>query len=266
MQPLNPEDLIIRQPTRPDDDGSNAGPVVSLERFQELERNIRDLPLSVEPYLELAEIYRKAGRWNDARRVLEKAVARFPEDVPTRQMFEDSQISRSLELCASAEKEHQAEPTQLTLEKLQRCQLELNVLRERVYRDRLGRHPERMDLLLPLAESLDQLERSDEAIELLKTASQQPELRAAASLQLGKLLERSHRIPEALSAYRQAALYRLPPPSPTIQLESLQRAADLAERSHLIDSARRYIMLLVELQPNQTGWLQRLANLQEKGL
>lgn len=266
MQPINPDDLILRPAASSDEEKQPAGPVVPLERFQELERTLREIPLTVEPYIELAEIYRKAHRWSDVRRVLEKAVQRFPDDSHVRDMFEQAQLSRSQELYAIADSEYKAEPTQLTLENLQRSQLELNGLRERIFRDRLSRHPDQLELLLPLAESLDQLDRRDEAIELLKKACQKPELRAEASLQLGKLLEHSHRVPEALSAYRQAALYRLPPPSPAIQIESLQRAADLAERTHLFDSARRYVAMLVELQPNQPSLTDRLHQLSQKGL
>lgn len=264
--PLNPDDLIIRQPVRKDESSDQSSPLYTLERFQELERVIRDIPLTVDPYLELAEIYRNAARWNDARKVLEKAVSRFPEDERATYLYEESQMSRSLELCSIAEAEHQAEPTSLTLEKLQRCQLEWNVLRERIFRDRLKRQPEQMDLMLPLAESLDELERRDEAIALLEQASQLPPLRATASLQLGKLLEKVGRVPEALSAYRRAALFRVPPPSLSLQVDALKRAAHLAESHHLLDSARRYLKLLVELQPNDSSIQQHLATLPSDSL
>lgn len=263
MQPLQPDDLIIRQQAPQQEEQRPSAPPVPLERFQELERIIRDIPLTSEPYIELAEIYRKNGRWSDARRVLEKAVGRFPDDLHLRYLFEEAQLSRSQELCGIAEAEYQAEPTQLTLEKLQRSELEWNVLRERVYRDRLARNPEQLELTLPLAEALEKLVRREESVELLKVASGQPALRAVASLQLGKQLEACERVPEALSAYRHAAMFRVPPPSPEIQLEALHRAADLAERSQMIDSARRYVLMLAEIQPHEKSFQERLERLQQ---
>jgi tetratricopeptide (TPR) repeat protein len=262
MQPLTPNDLIIR-PTAEDQSEAkvNAAPPVSLERYQELERTIRDIPLYVDPYFELADIYTKAKRWADARRVLEIAVTRFPEDQQAAFLYEESQLSRSSELAAKAEAEHRSEPTQLTLDALQRCQLELNVLREKVYRARLNRNPQQIELLIPLADALDRLDQHDEAIRSLKQASDQPSLRAEASLQLGKMLERAQRVPEALSAYRRAALFRVPPPSQETKYAALFAAADLALRSGMIDSGRRYLEMLLELSPHNAALKQRLADL-----
>lgn len=262
MQPLKPKDLIIRQAADdPNETKASDTPVVSLERYQELERTIRDTPLYVDPYFELAEIYTKAARWADARRVLEIAVTRFPEDQRAAHLYEESQLARSLELANKAEQEHRAEPTQLTSENLQRCQLELNVLREKVYRARLARDPEKFDLLMPLADALDRLDQHEQAINCLKQASEHPQLRADASLQLGKMLERAHRVPEALSAYRRAALFRVPLPSPETKYAALFAATDLALRSGLIDSGRRYLEMLLELAPNNAALQQRLAEL-----
>lgn len=261
MQPLTPKDLIIRTPPEDQAPAKPVAPVVTLERFQELERTIRDTPLYVDSYLELANIYFAASRWTDARRVLEIAVHRFPEDPQAAFMYEESQLSRSRELAKKAEEEHREEPTQLTLENLQRCELELNVLREKVYRQRLQRNPTQVELMIPLADALDRLDQRDEAIKTLKTASQEPRLRAEASLQLGRMLERASRIPEALSAYRRAALFRVPQPAQETKYTALLAAADLALRSGMIDSGRRYLQMLVDLNPQNEYLQQRLAEI-----
>lgn len=263
MQPLTPKDLIIRTTAEDQSESKpSAAPPVALERFQELERALRDVPLYVDPYFELAEIYTKSNRWSDARRVLEIAVTRFPDDSKAAFLYEESQLSRSLELANKADEEHRAEPTQLTLANVQRCQTELNVLRERIYRARLTRNPEKIDLMIPLADALDRLDQRDEAITCLRTASEHPQLRAVASLQLGKMLERAQRIPEALSAYRRAALFRVPPPSSETKYAALFAASDLALRSGLVDSGRRYLEMLLELAPNNDLLRKRLDELQ----
>lgn len=261
MQPLNPKDLKIRSSSEDQSQAKPAGPTITLERYQELERTIRDTPLHVDPYIELANIYLGVSRWTDARRILELAVNKFPEDHQAAYLLEESQLSRSQELAQKAEEEHKAEPTQLTSENVQRCQVELNVLRERVYRQRLERNPEKLELLIPLADALDRLDQRDEAIKSLKRASNEPRLRAEASLQLGKMLERATRVPEALSAYRRAALFRIPEPSPETKYSALLAAADLSLRSGMIDSGRRYLRMLIEMNPTNAYLTQRLAEI-----
>jgi tetratricopeptide (TPR) repeat protein len=125
----------------------------------------------------------------------------------------------------------------------------------------LHRDPDRLQYALPIAQALQQLDRTDEAIEYLKQAAMQGELRAEACLQLGELLEKSRRIPEALSAYRRAALFRVPPPSAEIKLKALQAAARLAQQHQLIDSARRYLEMLIELSPDDPRLAERLRAL-----
>ncbi|MBX3421895.1 MAG: tetratricopeptide repeat protein [Pirellulaceae bacterium] len=266
MQPLNPKDLLTRLTVEDESSTPGAPRTVLPTRFQELERQLQDVPLTVAPYLELAEIYLTASRWLDARRVLEKAVARFPDDPQANFLHEESQLARSAELLQAAQREYDAEPTVLTQNQLRQCQLEWNVLRERVYRQRLAREPQQVELSIPLAEALEQLDRVDEAIAVLQAACHDRKSRAKIWLTLAKLLERAHQIPQALAAYRRAALYRVPPPTDEIKLQALQSAADLAERSKMIDSARRYLSLLLEIQPGNILWQQRLAELQRHSL
>ena len=73
MDPLTPDDLLIRRnPVEVDrwveGGGDSSRPAVALERFQTLERVLRENPLTVDPYLELARIYLQRNRWNDAKR------------------------------------------------------------------------------------------------------------------------------------------------------------------------------------------------------
>ncbi|MEZ6135462.1 MAG: tetratricopeptide repeat protein [Pirellulaceae bacterium] len=272
MQPLSPKDLLIRQsPVEADqwDPASQAEQQsipVTLERFQTLERTIADNPLHADPYLELAKIYLTQERWHDARRVLDLAHKRFSDNEEVNYLREEAQLARSLQLFTAAEVEYAQEPTQLTEDNLQRCRVELNVLRERVCLSRLERHPEQVELNLPLATAMENLGKRDEAIGALKPAIEQPQLRAEASLQLGYMLERARRVPEALSAFRRAALFRVPPPSPEIKFQALMAAADLAQRSNMIDSARRYVAMLIEISPNNVPLKNRLEELNQMSL
>lgn len=263
MQPLNPQDLLIRRrPLETDRElaeqpaGSAPRPV-TLERFQTLEQSIRENPLTVGPYLELAGYYFDSQRWTDARRVLELACQRFPDIEQTQFLLEEAQLARSLQLNNLAEQSHHAEPTQLTQTALEQSQLELNVLRERVCRSRLQRHPQQVQLYLPLATALHGLGQTSAAIDALRRAMEEPKLRSAAAYQLGQVLEEAGRIPEALSAYRRSALFRVPSPPRDLKLAALTAAADLAQRWRLVDSARRYVGLLVEMSPEDATLIER---------
>lgn len=268
MKPLTPEDLLIRQ--TPADDlrwgtspeaSDNVVTPVALQRFQELELTIKNNPIHADPYIELARIYLKNRRWHDAKRILDRAAQQFDKNDDVLTLREDAQLGRSLELYNDAEAAYKAEPTVLTQEPLQSSKIELNGLRERICRARLERHPDRIDLLVPLAVALENLGNVDEAIKCLKQAAENPELRATAALQLGYVYTRARRIPEALSAFRRAALFRVPPPTEAIKREALAAAADLSQRHNLIDSARRYVELLLEMTPNDTKLAARLAEL-----
>lgn len=256
-------ELLIKQPPREELEWEAEQKVerkqIPLERFQTLEHVIKEHPVSSDPYLELAKIYLQSDRSVDARRVLDLAVARFPEDEEVLYLHEESQILRARQLQASARIEHDKEPTQLTKEACERSLIEVNVLREKICRARLQRHPDQLELNMPLAGALEILGNHEEAAERLQQAMQRPDLRARAALQLGKLFERLGKIPEALSAYRQCAFFRVPPPSNDMKFEALRLAADLAERSNLLDSARRYVEACIEVLPTDTPDRQRQA-------
>ncbi len=268
MKPLTPKDLLIRQTPADDlrwgnspDAAEHVVTSVTLQRFQELELEIKNNPIHPQPYIELANIYLANARWNDAKRVLDRAAQQFDKDDQVLTLREDAQLGRSLELYNAAEAAYKSEPTVLTQEPLQSSKIELNALRERICRARLVRHPDHTELLVPLAVALENLGNVEEAIKCLRQAAEKPELRATASLQLGYLYTRARRIPEALSSFRRAALFRIPPPTEAIKREALAAAADLSQRHNLIDSARRYVELLLEMSPNDPQLAARLVEL-----
>ncbi|GIW97586.1 MAG: hypothetical protein KatS3mg111_0919 [Pirellulaceae bacterium] len=273
MRPLTPDDLLIRNRPVEDQEWMDEAPPhssptaeVQLERFQVLERVIRDQPLTEAPYLELARIYLTQRRWQDAKRVLDQAVKRFPDQEDVLLLHEAAQLNRSLQLLEQAEHDYQRMPTEGTRKQLARCQLELNVLREQICRARLQRHPESFELYLPLADALAHLGKRDEAIACLGRAAQVPTLRCRANLRLGQFWEQAGQPPQALAAYRRAALTREPPPEAAVRREALTAAANLAEKHGMIDSARRYLRELANLNPDDAVYRLRLAALEDASL
>ena len=273
MEPLSQKDLLVRKQSGQDpwaaaaeQESQAPKTAVPLERFQTLEHVIRDNPLTAQPYLELAKIYMADSRWNDARRVLDLALARFEDEEEVVFLREEALLRRALQQVQEADVAQQEEPSNSNLEHLDRSRLQLNVLRQQICESRLVRHPEQVELKLDLALALENLGQRDQAIEILQQAVTEPRLRAAAALQLGNCHARARHIPQALSAYRRAALFRAPPPPTDIKLAALMAAANLAEKSRMIDSARRYVAMLVELQPDQPEHRSRLERLQSMPL
>ncbi|GAB5404917.1 MAG: hypothetical protein Aurels2KO_31480 [Aureliella sp.] len=266
MQSLPAKDQLVKQSSLTDLDAESGSdtppePPVKLERFQTLEHAIRDTPITHDPYVELSKIYIGQKRHADARRVLDKAMERFSDVEEVVYLREEAMVLRSRQLVAEVTAEHKEEPTRLSQEKLDRTLLEFNVLRENVCRDRLARHPDQDELYIPLAAALDHLGKRSEAIVALAKAMENPNLRAGAGWQLGQLHEQAGEVPEALAAYRRAALFRIPRPPADIRRKALAAAADLAEKSGLIDSARRYVALLLELTPDDQTLSERLQRL-----
>jgi tetratricopeptide (TPR) repeat protein len=129
---------------------------------------------------------------------------------------------------------------------LEQAETDLANRRVKVCSDRYGRHPEQKEILIPWAVALRLLGRQDQAVEYLQKASEDPLLRARASLQLGMCLESLERPLEALAAFRKAALYRSPEPDPLIRTRALELAIGIAESHQLIDSARYYTEQLLQ--------------------
>jgi tetratricopeptide (TPR) repeat protein len=176
---------------------------------------------------------------------------------------EEAQLARSLQLLSYAEAEYKRAGNELSEKELERARLDLNAVREKVCRARLARHPEQLELTIPLAEALEGLDRSEEAIEYLQKAALDPDLRAAASLKLGNIFEKAGRVTDALSAYRRAVLFRIPPPSEPVKLAALGHAAELSLSHRMLDSAARYVAMLRELEPQSLRWTQMAQEIQE---
>ena len=175
------------------------------------------------------------------------------------------QANQMLQLAKTAHAQDHSEENKYNLE-----QAEVNYANERirVCRDRYGRHPEQLDLLINWAIGLRQLGRFEEAIELLTKAAGDPDLRARASLQLGMCYQTLNRPLEALAALRKASMYRDPPPEPKIRQRALELALDLAEDSSLIDSAKFYAQQLIADgdRSKQSQWKERLRRLETMDL
>ncbi len=240
-----------------DDESKKVQPRISLVRFQELEQCIRNFPADPAPYEELARIYFDQERWRDARRVLDLGVTHNPNYEPMLVLREESMLQSATQELENAKKQLRRNRSEENEQHRLRCETDLANLRLSVCEARLARHPEQLDLLIPCAIALRQLGRMDEAVERLRKAQGEPSLRSRASLQLGMCLQQIGDVTGALGAYRKAALYRSPAPSPDLKKRALELAAELAEQQGMIHSAMQYTQLLIDANPTEAESLRQ---------
>lgn len=248
---LGLDDILLRPSAqeieRVSEGPEDSKPRISLERFQELEQCIRNAPVDPEPYLELAGIYLTQQRWRDARRVLDSGVNHNPDNEQLLILREEASLLMSRQQLEGAKQALKARKTPENEKFLEQAELDLANLRLRICEERMARHPEQVELVLPCAIALRQLGRMSEAVQKLKIIENVPEMRARACLQMGMCYQQMGRVLESLSAYRKAATYRAPPPPIEVRARGLELAADLALQHGLVHAARQYLSLWLEV-------------------
>lgn len=257
------DDLKKKNPPPIDREEVPAKPIVTLQRYQELEQHLRNSPADGDAYLELNRIYMEQGRYFDAKRVLDKAMEHLSDDPRIVYEWEEMQVARSRQLLDTAEDQLKKDKSQANRDNRDRCAIDLANVRIHVCTARMKRDPNDHELVLPLSASLRQLGRHQEAIDALKSKKDIPDIRARVCLQLGMALMQTDKPLEALAAFRQAALYRSPPPPEKIRDKALELATEVAEKLGLLDSARRYVQLRIDAHPNDVALKQLLARLRQ---
>jgi tetratricopeptide (TPR) repeat protein len=232
------EGLLLRTESPPHVESK--APPIPLKRFQELEQAIKHSPANETPYVELGRIYLDQHRWSDAKRVLDTGVQYCSDCEPLLLMREDLTLLLASQQLEEAKLKWTQSASEQNKYELEQTEINLANERIRICANRFARRPEQKEILIPWAVALRQLARHEEAVELLKKASEDAALRARASLQLGMCLQTLDRPLEALSAFRRAALFRAPPPDPAIRIRALELAIKIAEENHLLDSAIYY--------------------------
>ncbi|MFY7877399.1 MAG: hypothetical protein ACOVQM_18230, partial [Pirellula sp.] len=100
----NTDSLFVRPD--PNADVVKSGPMIQLERFQQLEQEIRHSSAVPEPYVELAQIYLQRERWADARRALDAGIQNCPEYEPLVLLHEDLVLNQAAQFVEAAKTEH----------------------------------------------------------------------------------------------------------------------------------------------------------------
>jgi tetratricopeptide (TPR) repeat protein len=243
-RPLAPEELIRRGPVTDPAGSKSQPPRPNLERRQQLEHIIKDRPADMEPYLELAAIYRELGRSVEATRVLKAAAEVEPNDRRVLWELEEASLARALQQLRDVREVAERLRTSEADRELERAQVDWACRRAEVCRQRLKRDPEAHHLRVVLGEALRDLGNYEEAIEAVAPALDVDQQAPLAYLLRGQCLEMLGKPQQALRAYRHAAMRRSVPAPAKLRVTAMRAACDLAERLGLPASHELYLQAL----------------------
>lgn len=162
----------------------------ALTPEERLRKQIEAEPWRVGPYLELAELLRRAHKLDEAEQVLARGVKRNPDEDLLVEAHADTQIARLQRAQAAWTRKVQEAPhDEARQAKLDRITAVLNDYEAKEFRRRADRHPEDLALRHQLGLRLARIGRHDEAIGEFQKARTDPALRVEALYQVGLCFE-----------------------------------------------------------------------------
>ena len=217
-------------------------------------------PATIEPYLELADLVERDGTVEEAQKVLSKALAASGNDLKVREHIEDRQLRWTRHRLQLAEKRLAEEDTagnRQAVEQLRAAQLKYEI---EVYSARTVRYPENVSWKYELAMRLKAAGNHAEAIRHFQDVLQDARRKGAVALELGECFQKIRQYPLAMRNY-QTAVDSLTDREQDLRKRALYRAGVLAAGLDDIDSARKYLSALAELDFGYRDVAQRLDKL-----
>jgi tetratricopeptide (TPR) repeat protein len=228
-----------------------------------LEKAIVDNPEDENNYLKLADLLLAEDRLFEAQKTLTRALSVAPE-LHIREKLEEVNILRAKQQVESARQRAEEERTTEAQELAEKLEKELQQLEFDTARARCDRYPDNRSLRFQFGMWLKRRGDYRQALEALQAGLEVPEHRAAASLEIGEILQRHKQFPKALQSYRQAAQSGAEEPLDEVSRKAaLYRAGVLATQMKLYDSAKQYLTALIELAPKYKDARSRLDKLNE---
>lgn len=251
----DPQATAIQSPERPK--------TLVLTERQRLERAILDHPEDENHYLRLADSYLEEGRLYEAQRTLNRALS-ISSEMHVREKLEDVNLTRARQQAQTARQHADQQRTVDALEIAEKLEKELQELEFDTARVRSDRYPDDKSLRFKLGLAWKVRGQFRQALEPLQAGLEVPEHRAAASMEIGEILQRYQQFPKALQCYRQAAqLATKKPQNEPVRKEALYRAGLLASQMKLLDSAIDYWEALAATDSTYKDVRSRLDKLKE---
>lgn len=225
------------KPTQPADDDSDREQTIEERTQQAIEAD----PSNVANYLELAEIYARAHKYDQAQATLEKAQeVTGGGDLKVRERMEDHQIRHKKHLLSIADRRAAEEKTDEAQALAKKMKAELNRTEMQVYSARVQRQPGNDTLHYELGVRLKRASRFKEAIGELQQAVNDIRHKARVHLELGECFQYVKQFKLALSNYQQAIKASAEKEPDTHKL-ALYRAGVLAIGMYKLDQSAPHL-------------------------
>ncbi len=230
-------------------DSADDAPGLKLTPEQQLQKAISRNPDNVENYVDLADLYTREDRHEDAVATLEKALEVGGGDVNIRERLEEARLRRLREKVSIAETRAQQERTEEALDLYKRYRVELNKMELEVYRNRCERYPSHLGYRYELGVRLKKAKLINEAIRVLQEARSDPQRRGDVLLALGECFHQIKQYKLAMDNYEQA-IREISDRSQESKKLALYRAGKLALGLRELERAETHLTALAGLDYN----------------
>ncbi len=233
---------------------------VAADRRTALQQTIASNPANIEAYLELADLLERDATIEEAKKVLAKALSASGNDLKVREHIEDRQLRWAKGRLHLAEKRLAEEDTPDNLQAVERLRATLLKYEVEVYSARAARYPENITWKYELAMRLKAAGNHAEAIKHFQDVLQDARRKGAVALELGECFQKIRQYPLAMRNY-QTAVETLTDRELDLRKRALYRAGVLAVGLDDVDSARKYLSTLAELDFGYRDVAERLDKL-----
>lgn len=235
---------------------------------QQLEKLIAKEPQELSRYLELSELHLKQEKFEEAEKVLARAVDVSGGSIDMKERLEDVQLKRARAQVIIAKKQAENQKTPEANSLYQQMTAELNNKELEVYRNRCDRYPANLGFRYEMGVRLMRARNFGEAIKTFQEARGDLKRKGQVAFSLGVCFESIKQYKLAMNNYI-AAIAELAERDMDQRKLALYRAATLAmDRLLDLEAAEKYLTELAELDfgyRDVSERLDKLAKLRDHG-
>ena len=238
--------------------GEVDGPGQSEEA--DLQRQIRKEPDNKDLYIKIGDLYRRASRLDEARKMFQQALDISGGDQTIRELMEDVELDimrKNVEL--GKEKLAKDDDRDAKLKAMNR---ELLLRETEVLRGRVDRHKADMRIKFQLGLCYMKDDKAAQAIPLFQQASQDNRLETKALAHLGKCFMKEKKFPLARRQFEKAAPKVSQYDDPKLYLDVFYCLGRLCQSSGDKESAENYYSEVLAVDYEYKDTLQRLEEIQ----
>jgi tetratricopeptide (TPR) repeat protein len=177
---------------------------IKLTPRQQLERAIAEDPTIPENYYQLADLLLAENRAGEAVQLLQKALAVTGGNLQVQQRLEDAQLQQMRMHIAVAEKRAATEKTPEAAQLVEQLKEQMHRRELEVYANRVERHPQDARLKFEFGQRLKKVGNYVEAEKIFMAARENPELKPAATIEVGECLQHQQKYNHAIQFYTRA--------------------------------------------------------------